>query len=85
MALGARAALITLGGEGALYCDAGGALRCPAVAVQAVDTTAAGDAYIGALAAALAEHRGVADSLGFAACRRIGGDATGCAAVTRVA
>ncbi len=67
VALGARAALITLGGEGALYCDAGGALRCPAVEVQAVDTTAAGDAYIGALAAGLAEHRSVADSLGFAA------------------
>ena len=67
MAQGARAALITLGGDGALYCDAGGTLRCPAVAVQAVDTTAAGDAYIGALAAALAEDRSVADSLGFAA------------------
>jgi ribokinase len=67
LARGVRAALITLGGEGALYCDAGGALRCPAVVVPAVDTTAAGDAYIGALAAALAEHRGVADSLGFAA------------------
>jgi ribokinase len=67
VALGARAALITLGGEGALYCDADGELRCPAVEVQAVDTTAAGDAYIGALAAALAEHRNVVDSLGFAA------------------
>jgi ribokinase len=67
LAQGARAALITLGGDGALYCDAGATLRCPAVAVQAVDTTAAGDAYIGALAAALAEDCSVADSLGFAA------------------
>ena len=64
---GARAALITLGGDGALYCDAGGTLRCPAVAVEAVDTTAAGDAYIGALATALAEGRGMAECLGFAA------------------
>ena len=63
LAQGARAALITLGGDGALYCDAAGTLHCPAVAVQAVDTTAAGDAYIGALAAALAEGRSVADSL----------------------
>jgi ribokinase len=63
---GVRAALVTLGGDGALYCAASGALHCPAVAVQAVDTTAAGDAYIGALGAAVAEGRGVPDSLGFA-------------------
>ena len=51
VALGARAALITLGSDGALYCDDSRALHCPAVAVRAVDTTAAGDAYLGALAA----------------------------------
>ena len=67
VAQGARAALITLGAAGALYCDASGALLCPAVTVQAVDTTAAGDAYIGALAAALAEDRSIAESLGRAA------------------
>jgi ribokinase len=67
LAQGAHAALITLGGAGALYCDASDALHCAAVAVQTVDTTAAGDAYIGALAAALSEDRTVADSLGFAA------------------
>jgi ribokinase len=64
---GARAVVITLGGNGALYCAASGARHCPAVAVPAVDTTAAGDAYIGALAAAIAEGRTVPDSLGFAA------------------
>ena len=66
VARGARAALITLGGDGAVYCDASAALHCPAVAVQAVDTTAAGDAYIGALAAALAKGRSVKDGLGLA-------------------
>jgi ribokinase len=64
---GARAVVVTLGGEGALYCSSDGAWRCPAVAVQPVDTTAAGDAYIGALAAALAEERSILESLGFAA------------------
>jgi ribokinase len=64
---GARGALITLGGNGALYCDGAGAWHCPAVAVRAVDSTAAGDAYIGALGAALAEGRGLPESLGFAA------------------
>ncbi len=67
LAQGAGAALITLGGEGALYRDANNTLHCAAVAVQSMDTTAAGDAYIGALAAALSEDRTVADSLGFAA------------------
>jgi ribokinase len=64
---GGRGVLITLGGDGALYCDPSRCLHCPAVAVQAVDTTAAGDAYIGALGAALAEGRGLPESLGFAA------------------
>jgi ribokinase len=67
LAQGARAALITLGGAGALYRDASNALHCAAVAVRPVDTTAAGDAYIGALAASLSEDRTVPDSLGFAA------------------
>ena len=64
--LGARAALITLGSDGALYCDDSRVLHCPAVAVRAVDTTAAGDGYLGALAASLASGRSLAGSLGFA-------------------
>jgi ribokinase len=67
MGQGARRVVITLGSDGALYCDATDSLHTPAVAVQAVDTTAAGDAYIGALGAALAEGRGLPDCLGFAA------------------
>ncbi len=67
LGVGARAVVVTLGGDGAMYCDPSRAWHCPAVAVQAVDTTAAGDAYIGALAAALAERRPLDQSLGFAA------------------
>jgi ribokinase len=67
LARGARAALVTLGRDGALYCTASGALHCPAVPVDAMDSTAAGDAYIGALAASVAGGSTVADSLGFAA------------------
>jgi ribokinase len=67
LAQGVRAALVTLGSHGALYCDPHRALRFPAVAVQPIDTTAAGDAYIGALATALAEDRAIEESLGFAA------------------
>ncbi len=63
---GARAALITLGREGVLYRDGQQTVRCAAVSVEAVDTTAAGDAYIGALAAALAGQRPLTDCLGYA-------------------
>jgi ribokinase len=64
---GAGAVLITLGHEGVVYRDATRSLHCPAVPVKAVDTTAAGDAYLGALGAALAMGDALEQSLGFAA------------------
>lgn len=67
LAQGAGAVLITLGADGALYRDVSRMLYCQALPVQAVDTTAAGDAYLGALAAALAEGQSLEQSLGFAA------------------
>ncbi|MFG1750727.1 ribokinase [Streptosporangium sandarakinum] len=61
-------AVITLGAEGALYGSrAGGRLRVPAVPVRAVDTTAAGDTFVGALAVARAEGRPQEEALRFAA------------------
>src|SRR5262249_25372429 len=64
---GARTAIVTLGNDGAVCCDGNGAWHCPALPVTAIDTTAAGDAYIGALAAALAAGRELVRSSGFAA------------------
>lgn len=65
-ALGVPVIIITLGEEGVLLQDAGGAQRMPAYPVQAIDTTAAGDAFAGALAVALAEGKGVEAAVQFA-------------------
>jgi len=55
--------LVTLGAQGVVVVDAGGARHAPARPVQAVDTTAAGDTFIGALAAALCEGRSLDDAV----------------------
>ncbi|WP_353826343.1 PfkB family carbohydrate kinase [Agromyces sp. SYSU T0242] len=53
----ARSIVVTLGAAGAVAADASGAWSVPAPRVEAVDTTGAGDAAAGALAAMLAEGR----------------------------
>ena len=57
--------LVTLGAEGALLLD-GEAERLPAPAVEVVDTTGAGDAVNGALAAELAAGRPLREAARFA-------------------
>lgn len=52
---GFRRVVITLGARGALLADAAGQVHVPPFAVTAVDTTGAGDAFIGSLAVFLAE------------------------------
>ena len=54
LARGARRVVVTLGGEGALACDQAAALHFPAFPVKVIDTTAAGDAFSGALAVGIA-------------------------------
>jgi len=58
--------LVTLGERGVLVVDDGGAAVLPAPRVEAVDTTGAGDAFAGALAAELAAGRGLRDAAAFA-------------------
>ena len=66
LARGARTVIVTLGEAGALSRGRAGAHRVPGVRVTAVDTTAAGDAFNGALAVALAERRELPAALSFA-------------------
>jgi len=64
---GTRLAVITLGRQGALARDhAGWCEHVPAPPVDAVDATAAGDAFAAAGAVALAERRRLRDALDFA-------------------
>lgn len=56
---GFRRVVLTLGARGSLIADAAGSLHVPPFAVTAVDTSGAGDAFIGSLAVFLAE--GVAE------------------------
>lgn len=56
--------IITLGGAGCLYgARDGRRIRMPAPQVEAVDTTAAGDSFVGALAVALAEGKPIDTAL----------------------
>ena len=54
-ARGVKTVAMTLGRNGALLVDDAGALHIPAVQVEAVDPTGAGDAFTAALAVSLAE------------------------------
>ncbi|MCE1235934.1 MAG: ribokinase [Hyphomicrobiales bacterium] len=64
---GVRTVIVTLGSEGALVVDGDGVTRVPPVAVTPVDTTGAGDAFIGAFAHFYAASRDVAAALADAA------------------
>jgi ribokinase len=73
---GCGAVIITLGGEGSVIIDSAGTVRVPGFAVPAVDTTAAGDAFVGGLAAALLRELPLHEAVRFA-------NACGAMAVTR--
>lgn len=75
---GARSVVVTLGSEGAIIAERAGTdpvsgpiaspvlTTVPAYRVRAVDTTGAGDAFVGAVAGELAAGRSLADAVRFA-------------------
>jgi len=66
--MGANNVAITLGATGVVLATSSGMERIAAPPVAAVDTTAAGDCFNGALAVALAHNLSLRDSVGWA-CR----------------
>ncbi|MEZ6070257.1 MAG: PfkB family carbohydrate kinase [Pirellulales bacterium] len=60
--LGCGAVVVTRGRRGCTIVNADGVTHVPAPAVEAIDTTAAGDAFNGALAVAIAESRPLEDA-----------------------
>jgi ribokinase len=65
-ARGVGAVVLTLGARGALLADGQRNVRVPGYAVQVVDTTAAGDAFSGALATQLARGRPLDAAIAYA-------------------
>lgn len=63
---GARSVVITLGASGSVVADRHGIEAVAAHAVHAVDTTGAGDAFVGAVACELAAGRSLRDAVTFA-------------------
>ena len=74
--LGPKSAVITLGREGAVFSDGESTNHLPAPKVDAVDTTGAGDAFVGALVAKIAQELPLNDAVAYAV-------RAGAAAVTR--
>jgi len=69
--------ILTLGSQGALAISPRGTIQAPAFRVRAVDTTAAGDAFVAAFGVALCEGQPLPEALRFA-------NAAGALAVTRL-
>lgn len=65
-AMGVKTVIFTLGSKGALICENGDCLEIPSFKVKAVDTTAAGDTFCGALCVALAEGESMRRAIEFA-------------------
>lgn len=76
LSLGCRNVLVTLGDRGVLVADCNGSFVLNGHSIPVVDTTAAGDAFVGAFAVALGEGKSIREAAAW-------GNAAGALAVTR--
>ena len=76
LALGPKSAVVTVGADGAVFAEGGDTGHVPAPEAEVVDTTGAGDAFVGALALRLARGASLREAVGYAV-------RAGSAAVTR--
>jgi ribokinase len=76
-AQGIETVILTLGARGALAISPQGTIRAPAFSVKAIDTTAAGDAFVAAFGVARCEGQSLVEALRFA-------NAAGALATTRL-
>ena len=61
-----KSSIVTVGSQGAIFMDSDGSLvKCPAPQVTAVDTTGAGDSFVGSFAYALAKGEDPATAMSF--------------------
>ncbi len=74
---GVGTAILTLGARGAFLASAEESVHVPGYKVEVVDTTAAGDAFVGGLAVALAQGQNLVEAVRYA-------NAAGALAVTRL-
>jgi len=74
---GVGTVILTLGDRGAFLASAEESVHLPGYEVEVVDTTAAGDAFVGGLAVALAQGQNLAEAVRYA-------NAAGALAVTRL-
>lgn len=63
---GVKNVIVTMGALGAVICEEGEMYEIPAPRVEAVDTTAAGDVFNGALAIGLSEGKNLREAVSFA-------------------
>jgi len=75
--VGVEVVILTMGAQGALLAQPEGLQHIPAFSVKPVDTTAAGDAFVGGFAVALAEKQPLAEAVRW-------GNATGGLATMRL-